>query len=357
MAKIRQSYSVLTLSLATYAAGMALLGCSDNGPSVLRDQAPQIPTSAPKQAPAASAPEALPYPMIAKNPIYDSSLPPTTPKPGKNYSVKVKLIEHGVQISDADLSREFQMVEKAYSTCDGVNFHVNFVGREIAPATTQQDNLISEGPNGTMLMGDVFQSFFSQFPNSPETGLISINLFDALDPNARAELLAGQPVYSLFEGQAYDVKNMDRLYVDARSPQYRTKPLSELGGNSIIIGWDTTLYEESGGMHINDPNHKGPNGKPIVIEGWRDQSSALFAHEMGHVLMEKQDGAPPFKDHFCFGINQYCPQGYLMSGGGFDDRIFLDPKDLKTPIGYTPLPIIDTVQCEMLKQNPLVTIE
>jgi len=238
MAKIRQNYSILTLSLATYAAGMALLGCSDNGPSVLRDQAAQVPTSAaPKQTPAVNTPEALPYPMIAKNPIYDSSLPPTTPKPGKNYSVKVKLIEHGVQISNDDLSRELQMVEKAYSTCDGVNFHVNFVGREEAPATTLQDTLISEGPNGTMVMGDVFQNLFSQFPNSPETGLISINLFDALDPEARAELLAGQPVYSLFEGQAYNVKNMDRLYADNRSPQYRAKPLSELGGNSIIIGW------------------------------------------------------------------------------------------------------------------------
>jgi hypothetical protein len=224
---------------------MILSGCSGRlDSSVLRNDDAEIAASAPKQAPAESAPTpALPYPMIAKNPIYDSSLPPATPKLGKNYSVKVKVIEHGTQISDADLNRELTMVEKAYSQCDGVNFHVNFVGREEAPQTIVQDHLIVEGSNGIIEMGDVFQSFFSQFPNSPETGLISINLFDALDADARAELLAGQSVDSLFEGQAYNVKNMNNIYEDARSSQYRAKPLSEIGGNSIIIGWKTTLND------------------------------------------------------------------------------------------------------------------
>ena len=76
--------------------------------------------------------------MIAQNPIYDSSLPPATPKTGKNYSVKIKVIEHGTTISDADLDREMRMAEKAYSQCDGVNFHVQLVGREEAPQTTEQ---------------------------------------------------------------------------------------------------------------------------------------------------------------------------------------------------------------------------
>ena len=150
---------------------------------------------------------------------------------------------------------------------------------------------------------------------------------------------------------------MDRIYQDVRSPEHRTEPLDEVGGNSIIIGWKTTQYDESQRIHINDPTHKTANGKYVVLEAWQNQDSALFAHEMGHVLMEKQDGTPPFRDHYCFDLNEYCPEGYLMSGGGFDDRIFLDPKDMKTPIGYTALPKIDAVQCEMLKQSPLVSLE
>jgi len=331
---------------------MILIGCGGEHGTSVSKSGPPVAVSAPSNSGAFVL-----YPMIPINPIYDPSLPPSTPKPGKNYSVKIKLVEHGVKISDADLDRQIKMAEKTYSQCDGVNFHVQVVGREDAPETAEEDNLISTD-KGVEQLGDVFQSFFSKFPNSPQTGVISINLFDALDAQTRAELLAGQQANSIFEGQAYNAKNMDHFFRDIRSPQYRSTPLSDVGGNSIIIGWKTTLYDESKGTHVNDPTRKTPDGKKVVLQGWRNQSSSLFAHEMGHVLAEKQDGTEPsFKDHFCFGINEYCPEGYLMSGGGFDDRIFLDPKDLKTPIGYSALPKMDSVQCEMLKQSPLVTAE
>jgi hypothetical protein len=306
---------------------------------------------------ASLADEALPYPMIPKNPIYDLSLAPATPQPGKNYSVKMRIVEHGIQISPADLDRQIQMTEKAYSTCPGVNFHVNYLGSTDAPATTVQDHFIINTSDGAADVGDVFQTFFSQFTNRPETGVLVIHLFDTLDAASRAELKAGQNLNSIFEGQAYNAKNMDHIYTDTRSPIYQSKPLSEVGGNSVVIGWATTKYDEAQALHINSTTQKDKSGKPVVLEGWRNQSSALFAHEMGHVLMEKQDGTGNFRDHYCFGLGDYCPQGYLMSAGGFNDRIFLDQKTLTQPIGYTALPTIDTVQCQMLLESPLVSAE
>jgi hypothetical protein len=86
----------------------------------------------------------------------------------------------------------------------------------------------------------------------------------------------------------------------------------------------------------------------------------LLAHELGHILLEtqtKENTADSYKDHYCPGLNDYCPQTHLMSSGGADERIYYKAPALKKIIGYTELPQVDLVQCEALKNHPLVKKE
>jgi hypothetical protein len=45
-----------------------------------------------------------------------------------------------------------------------------------------------------------------------------------------------------------------------------------------------------------------------------------------------------------------------MSGGGFKDKTYLNVPEMKTPIGYSPLPLVEKAQCNALIHHPLVSI-
>jgi hypothetical protein len=56
--------------------------------------------------------------------------------------VNVKFTNHGIKNIPAEtIPRLVHAVEVIYSQCPGVDFHVNVVSQEMAPYTTDQDNV------------------------------------------------------------------------------------------------------------------------------------------------------------------------------------------------------------------------
>jgi hypothetical protein len=193
--------------------------------------------------------------------------------------------------------------------------------------------------------------------------VITVDLVDFMDSDSRAAAKNGGG--ESFLGQAYPASVIDNLYLDERSSQYKAKgPLSSVGGNTIRLGMSMLKISESTSgpaMHINEVDENGKTvlddwGNPIPVIAWRGLQSSLLAHEMGHILMETQDGKPGYIDHFCPELGVTCPQGYLMSGGGFTDKTYLSVPDMKTPIGYSTLPLVEKTQCNALIHHPLVTV-
>jgi len=113
-------------------------------------------------------------------------------------------------------------------------------------------------------------------------------------------------------------------------------------------------------MHINEIDQNDnpildSDGKTIPVVAWRGLQSSLLAHEMGHILMDPQSGKGNYIDHYCQDLGITCPQGYLMSGGGFTNKTFLRVPQMDKSIGYSPLPLIEKGQCEALIHHPLVS--
>jgi hypothetical protein len=306
------------------------------------------------QAQAAGAPSSDPdYPMLASNPYTD----PIASKPGDiDYSVSIQIINHGVSdLADETIPRLVHGVETIYSQCEGVRFHVNVVsGVEPAPYTTAQDDVSTSVLNGRIALGEGFQKFFSQFPNSSETGVIAVHLFDFLEAGARTQAKEEGRVTLQWLGQAFPALIMDNLYGDARLPEDQTGKLSDVGGNTIRLGMDTLKFGEGVQTHINEPGSTPK--KPKVKIAWKSYQSSLLAHEMGHILMETQTGVGTFIDHFCPQLGTTCPTNYLMTAGGSGDHVYLRVPQMDTPIGYSPLPKVEPLQCEMLKHHPLVKV-
>jgi hypothetical protein len=304
----------------------------------------------------ASGPQAADpdFPMLPTNPLTD----PDVPRVGDHdYSVNVKFTNHGLTDLSADtVNRLVRSTEKIYSQCEGVNFHVHVVATVQAPYTTDQDD-VTGATAGVLQLGDRFQKFYSQFPNNPESGIISVDLVDDMDPSIRADEHAGKQGES-FLGQALPASVIDNLYQDNRSPQYRTGALSELGGNTIRLAMETLKISEANKppvTHIN--NGTDIWGNPKMKVAFRSYESTLLAHEMGHILMEVQDGKGEYIDHYCPGAKKQCGPDMMMSPGGYNDRVYLRVPQMDTPIGYSPLAKVESAQCEALKRHPLVKLE
>jgi hypothetical protein len=299
-----------------------------------------------------------PDPMVSNDPM----IAPVVPKPGDlNYGVNVKFTNHGLTVPSETLPRLIHAVEVIYSQCEGVNFHVNVVSETTAPYTTDQDGVTEVAPPGVVALGDQFEKFYSEFPNSPETGLISVDLVDDLEASVRDSEASGSPSES-FLGQALPSTIMNNLYKDMRSAQYQKTLPSEVGGNTIRLGMSTLKIAESTAgpvFHENESYTDGSavldsNGKPIAIQAFRGLQSSLLAHEMGHILMDPQNGLGTYIDHYCQDLGVTCPRGYLMSSGGFSDKTYLRVPQMDIPIGYSPLPTVEKGQCEALIRHPLV---
>jgi len=298
------------------------------------------------------------FPMLATDPL----TAPVVPKPGDiRYTVNVKFTNHGVKDIPAEtIPRLIHAVEVIYSQCPGVDFHVNVVSQEMAPYTTDQDN-VTEILNNRVAVGDGFQKFYSQFPNSPQTGIISVDLVDDLSANIRRS----EKPTETYLGQALPATILDNLYLDTRSPQHRGSLPSAIGGNTIRLAMKTFKIAESvkgSSLHINEVDQNDnpildSKGKPIPVVAFRGFQSALLAHEIGHILMDPQSGRGVYIDHYCQDLGVTCPEGYLMSGGGFTNKTFLRVPEMDRPIGYSPLPVVERGQCETMIHNPLVKAE
>lgn len=94
---------------------------------------------------------------------------------------------------------------------------------------------------------------------------------------------------------------------------------------------------------------------PVVTEQYLEYHSSLLAHELGHILMEHQDGVTDFYDHYCPKYHTACPRDNLMTSGGYIDWTDLRAPHFTQPSGYSPLPNLEAEQCELLKNNPLIT--
>jgi hypothetical protein len=275
--------------------------------------------------------------ILPRNPIY---APPAALSANERLDLTVRLIEHGVTIDRERLRREVLTVERTYSQCEGVDFHLHIGEEQPAPATTLQDRLVRFDHGQVILTQNFFDLFTPWMPtHAPHT--IDIHWVDVLETATRDEVSNHQPISILDLGQAYSAISISNLYQDPRPETARTPSLAQLGGNNVLLAAETLRAIED-----ESPIQLDEQGRP-----YREYHSSLMAHELGHILLSENDASRGYKDHWCPGADTACPGDNLMTGGGYADRIWLSPSDYRKVIGYSPLPELEKAQCEILKRR------
>ena len=175
-------------------------------------------------------------------------------------------------------------------------------------------------------------------------------MVDFLDASAREEYKKHKRISVLGLGKAWANSTIDWIYHDHRIEK-EPKP-ADLAGDSLLIAGVTLGYSETRKRIQRDPNDKSK----ILLKGFQ-RNSSLLAHELGHILFEPQSGETHknYIDHYCPGVNDFCPDTNVLTAGGYEDYIYVDPEREKKVIGFSKLPEVEEEQCEVFRNHPKVT--
>jgi hypothetical protein len=282
--------------------------------------------------------------MVAQNPLASAS-----ESAAPQATVKVRFINHGLKISVQDLQPMIQAAQSSFSQC-GVNFKIE-VTAVSAQATNLQDNLEEIDSQNHYVLSSKFFDFFTPWMASRSPGVIDIHLVDHLDSRNRDAEKHHKPLFMAYEGKTFASINIEHLYNDSRPENQRNPSLQSLAGDTSLLAIQTARMEDAKLTMIVEPQNRSH-----VLKAWREYSTYLMAHEMGHILLETQTAEQSYVDHLCPALGETCPMTHLMSAGGYDEKRFLNPSNKKDVIGFSPLPQIDQAQCARLKTHPLVQI-
>lgn len=360
------------------------------------------------------------------NDPYKATLPT---RPGdRDYTIHLRVIDHGSKYKRETLDRFVHATELIYSQCPGVRAHVK-IDENIEADTFVLHMGYSSTLDGVMTLNpqwfemhlpwtatrkhdvadvhlidhftdenrrafdnggksdDAFQAcrvaqadalekecrsknriLTSTFPGNSE--MLRAAVQSCIDSQLDARLAKCVKISEFYQGQAFDADRVDSLYLDSRPEGARVPIASQVAGFSVTLAMKTHEAYEGDIVRIYDPsrprsaeeNQKIDVRAPIRIDP-RDyiaaaitRNSSLLAHELGHIVLESQ-GKGEYHDHFCPAFGETCKKDYVMSGGGSSEFEVLGAPKFKKVVGYSPLPLVDPVQCQNLIRHPLVRAE
>jgi hypothetical protein len=254
----------------------------------------------------------------------------------QRHTVELRFIYHDVTISQDLRDRLIRTTELIFSQCDSVDFHVK-VSSEVKTGDSGFESEQTGSLNGRFTLKENFPRFFLPWRESRKPGVIDVHFVKEV-----------KGVGTLY-GKAYSESKVDALYVvDYPTPITNLKP-SEIVGDSIVISMKAIEQDEK---RITYGRRKGSSIREKDFDrAWTTLQSTLLAHELGHILMEDMRTL----DHGCLGEpHNQCPRTNLMSAGGSDFAVYFKAPQFKEVLGYTPLPDVNTYQCDLLRKSPQI---
>lgn len=243
------------------------------------------------------------------------------------HQINIRVLNHGLRGSDSWLKSQIKAMRVLYAQC-GMNLKVSVVSRLNLPSTQIQDEIYDFEDRG-IVMKQKLITFFSSFASNRPKASFDIHLVDYLNKGVRQS--SSTHNHQVTSGIAFNPILFDWI-IFGKDVHY--------AANSLFLAVETVkLKEKDDFIRINN------------LIG-RPRSLSLLAHELGHLVLEGQrpaDGG--YRDHWCMERMDYCGSDNLMSSGGNDDRLWLDPKTRKIK-AYDPSPLIDQLQCQELLNHP-----
>jgi hypothetical protein len=290
-------------------------------------------------------------PILPRDPIFEAA----APEPGaRRATLKLRLITHGSLGSAVEkerLLRQLLAAERILSQCKGLEVKLQVTEQPKAPLGVRPDGSADHDALTTVAGGELavtpsFLAFFGPWRASRGPNAVDVHLVDYLGTRARQEDQQGKPISQQSLGQAFNAAILDNLYRDPRPAG--AEPLSAVAGHSVVLAMRTLLRSEGKVLKFPDPvTHQ-------IRAAYAEYHSSLLAHELGHILLEAQDGKGSYVDHYCPGARDACPDDNLMTGGGYADFRALRAPSFKKVELYSPLAPLEPEQCELLARHPLL---
>lgn len=278
-------------------------------------------------------------PLLSRNPI---DAPPAKRRGTRSYGVDLRVIRHGIAVDSKVWARQLRAAERIFSQCPGVNFTIRVAGESSSAYTQSQDRLFSANSADSAL-GPGFFEMLGPWSENRDPIWIDVHLVDHLEAESRKEAEQRKTISLVNLGQSFDARRLDGWYLDPRPAWQRTQSLSELGGDRLFLAMETLRSVEGIRRRVS---------KHVEQEIYY---SSLLAHELGHFLLETQlDSPQSYHDHFCPSLGADCPENYLMTAGGYQDKIHSQHGLFSKRVRYSPLPKLDATQCEALVNHPKV---
>jgi len=278
--------------------------------------------------------------------VADPYFAPTVPRPHTTQKhLNLRIINHGTSVDEVFWRRQLNGVEKIYSLCEGIDFHVNVVSQVNSPATLLSETLVA-AHGGNQILGRSFLDFFSPWIASraipPEENVIDVHWVDYLNAADRIRYNDGHSFPTGgYAGQAFNLLKLDRDYIFDDSVPHGLKA-SQIAGNTLVLAVTGIQQGEE-------------NAKKIAAQnsGSAARESSVLAHEIGHLLMNFDilDKNGNYISHACPGVRDYCPRTNFLSSGGAEDLMTYSNGQIQS---YSPLAQIEPKQCEILKSNSWV---
>lgn len=240
----------------------------------------------------------------------------------------IRIIDHEV-LDEKFVKEQIRAAEVVYAQC-GIRIKLAITKKEIIPHTERQDELTVFENNQTLFTKGALELFAAVFPDKSQN-VLDVHIVDHLRNEIRINQSTNDGMIEF--GRSFNPILFGSIYFNASA---------ELAAQHVFIAAETVKLDTQTSMRYRGKGRSFP------------RHLSLLAHEIGHYLFEGQK--LPFnvyRDHWCDGINNYCPVENLMSVGGFpDSRWKHETKDQF--LGFDPLPKLDSRQCELMLLHPLI---
>lgn len=263
--------------------------------------------------------------------------PYTITPPKATHEIKVRLFQHGLKNRENFIAEQLRYTETIFAQCPGLAVKITPIEYQALKSSTQQENM-TEFKKDKIYYTKNFLKFVTPFSQNRPADVIDVHMTEYMDKEIRkTKKLNGPTTY----GQAFNTTILNRIFLDPRPAHQQNPSLQDLAGNRVFLAINTVALQRNTFIKY-----------PYAIS--KPRSYSLLAHELGHLIFEnfvQQTGF--YGDHWCPETNTFCEKGHLMSSGGNNDSYYTSLDGLKV-IGFDPLPLLDTVQCEKLRTSRFV---
>lgn len=279
----------------------------------------------------------LPFSLWAADPTFINVDPYLKPTPAATHEIQIRIFQHGLKGKEKLIQEQLHYAETVFSQCPGLAVKITPIKFQNLKSSTQQENM-TEFKGSTTFFTKRFLKFMTPFSSNRPQDVVDVHMTEYMNKDVRkTQKLDGQITY----GQSFNPTILNHFFNDPR-PSYQQNPsLKDLAGDRVFLAISTVALQRNSLTRY-----------PYGIS--KPRSYSLLAHELGHLILANYDAQTGFYgDHWCPDAGTYCEKGYLMSSGGNNDAYYLSLDSSKI-IGYDPLPLMDTLQCEKLRTSRLV---